>query len=174
MADRVARVAAGLAVLGLKPGGRLPVSSAIAPMLAERPPETAAALPGLSWEVVPVDGRAPMAQVFGAGSPSIARLSLFCEGTRPMLVMLTGKSRAGTQPVVNWNLAGWIATVPPVCGNRKGTFWQGSLAGSALLPLLLASIGAAKLRLNQRGEGQALLANAPASIRAAMRGCVRA
>ncbi|MFN3288382.1 MAG: hypothetical protein ACK40H_08020, partial [Sphingomonadaceae bacterium] len=156
------------------PGGRLPVPPDIARMLAESPPETAVALPGLPWEVVPVDGRPPMAHVFAAGSPSITSMSLFCEGARPMLAMLTGKPLAGTQLAVTWNFAGRIVTIPVVRGNREGTFWQGSLAGSPLVPLLLAQTGAAELRINQRGEGQALLANAPAAIRTAMRGCVRA
>lgn len=75
---------------------------------------------------------------------------------------------------MTWNFAGQIVTIPVVRGNREGTFWQGRLAGSPLLPLLLQQTGAAELRINQRGEGQALLANAPAVIRTAMRGCVRA
>lgn len=156
------------------PGGRLPVPPDIARMLAENPPETAVALPGLPWEVVPVDGRPPMAHVFAAGSPSITSMSLFCEGARPMLAMLTGRPLPGGQLAVTWNFAGRIVTIPVVRGNREGTFWQGSLAGSPLVPLLLQQTGAAELRINQRGEGQALLANAPAAIRTAMRGCVRA
>lgn len=156
------------------PGGRLPVPPDIARMLAESPPETAVALPGLPWEVVPVDGRPPMAHVFAAGSPSITSMSLFCEGARPMLAMLTGKSLAGAQQAVTWNFAGRIVTIPVVRGNQEGTFWQGSLAGTPLLALLLQQAGAAELRINQRGEGQALLANAPAAIRTAMRGCMRA
>ena len=52
-------------------GGRLPEPPAIRTMLANSPGEGANAAPGTPWELLPVDGRAPVAYVEAAASPSI-------------------------------------------------------------------------------------------------------
>jgi hypothetical protein len=74
-------------------GGRLPVPQDIARLLMDSPPEDAVPLPGTAWEVVPVQGRAPMAYVDVAASPNIKSFSLFCEGNRPMMAMLLNSPR---------------------------------------------------------------------------------
>src|SRR3546814_7960430 len=63
-------------------------------LLDKSPPETAVPLPGTPWEVVPVQGRAPMAYVSAAASPNIEALSLYCEGGKPYMAMLLNKPSA--------------------------------------------------------------------------------
>src|SRR3546814_15883862 len=63
-------------------------------LLDKSPPETAVPLPGTPWEVVPVQGRAPMAYVSAAASPNIEALSLYCEGGKPYMAMLLSKPSA--------------------------------------------------------------------------------
>lgn len=68
----------------------------IARLLSESPPEDAVPLPGTPWEVVPVQGRPPLAYVEAAASPNIKSFSLFCEGARPMMAVLLNKPATTT------------------------------------------------------------------------------
>src|SRR3546814_8137889 len=75
-------------------------------LLDKSPPETAVPLPGTPWEVVPVQGRAPMAYVSAAASPNIEALSLYCEGGKPYMAMLLNKPSADNAMTMTWNFSG--------------------------------------------------------------------
>lgn len=155
------------------PSGRLPVPPDIARLLAESPPEDAVPLPGTPWEVVPVQGRLPMAYVDVAASPNIKSFSLFCEGTTPMMAVLLNKPATSPRLTVTWNFAGRLVDLQTGRADAKGVFWQANLTGSQLIPLLLRQTGSVMLRINGRLEGEALLAGAPAALRATMRTCLK-
>jgi hypothetical protein len=131
----------------------------------------AVAVSGTPWQTLPVAGRAPIASVDAAGSASITSFSLFCDGNRPVIAMLLNKPGREASIVLGWHFAGGSTTIPMRQGNREATFWQGALAGTRLLPMLLSQRGSAMLQLNGRPEGAASLANAPAVLRATMQGC---
>ena len=154
-------------------GGRLPVPQDIARLLMDSPPEDAVPLPGTAWEVVPVQGRAPIAYVDVAASPNIKSFSLFCEGNRPMMAMLLNKPATVPRVTVTWNFAGRLIDIPTGRANAQSTFWQANLTGSQLIPMLLRQNGSVMLRINGRLEGEALLAGAPLALRTAMRTCVK-
>lgn len=154
-------------------GARIPVPADIRKMLDENPPETAVALPGTPWEMLPAQGRSPLAHVNAAGSPNIESFSFFCENGRPTMAMLLNKPSTSPTVTVTWNFAGGLVDIPVSRGNREGTFWQGSLVNSPLLSLLMRQRGSVMLRINGRLEGEASLANAPTVLRTAMRPCVR-
>jgi len=153
--------------------GRLPVPPDIATMLDNSPPETANAAPGTPWEVLPVQGRAPVAYVEAAASPSITSFTFYCENARPYMAMLLGKGAAGNSLTVTWNFAGRLVNIPANRGNREGTYWVGGIAGTPLLQHIMTQKESAYLRLNGRLEGEASLANATATLRTAMKGCVQ-
>ncbi|MFA7440990.1 MAG: hypothetical protein WCZ66_08460 [Sphingomonadaceae bacterium] len=155
------------------PGGRLPEPPAIRKMLVNSPGETAHAAPGTLWEVVPMQGRAPIAYVEPAASPSITSLSLYCENGRPYMAMLLGKPGAGPRSVFTWNFAGQLVNIPVQRANNAGTYWVGGIADTPLLQHLMTRKDMVYLRINGRLEGEASLANAPAVLRTAMRQCVR-
>lgn len=115
--------------------------------------------------------RAPIATVDAAASPSITSFSLFCEGKQPVIAMLLNKPSSDRSIVLSWSFPAGSIDIPMRQGNREGTFWQGALAGTRLLPNLVRQTGPAMLRLNGRAEGEASLANAPAVLRATMRDC---
>lgn len=154
-------------------GGRIPVPAEIARLLADSPPEDAVPLPGTPWEVVPVQGRPPMAYVDVAASPNIKSFSLFCEGNRPMMAVLLNKPATAPRVTVTWNFAGRLVDVPVARANAQSTFWQASLTGSQLIPMLLQQTGSVMLRINGRLEGEALLTGAPAALRSGMRTCLK-
>src|SRR3546814_8526287 len=87
-------------------GGRLPVAPEIMTLLDKSPPETAVPIPGTPWEVVPVQGRAPIAFVSAAVSPNIEALSLYCEGGKPYMVMLLNKPHHTNALTMTWNFSG--------------------------------------------------------------------
>lgn len=154
-------------------GGRIPLPADIAALAERSPPETATALPGTPWEMMPVAGRAPAAHVAAAGSPTIESFSLFCDNGRPVLAMVLNKPRAKATMTLSWNFAGELIHVPMQRANPAGTFWQGSLSGSPLLARLIHRRDNAMLRLDGRDEGEASLANAALVLRPALRTCVR-
>lgn len=135
-----------------------------APALSER---------GTPWEIVPVQGSAPLAHVAAVGSRNIEAFSLFCQGGRPMMAMLLNKPTRATALSLSWSLSGSIKNLPLSKGNREGTFWQASLANSPLIAQLMRGQGVATLRLNGRLEGEASLSNAAPTLRTAMRPCLR-
>jgi|TARA_R100000501_G_scaffold18139_1_gene36337 hypothetical protein len=153
--------------------GRIPPPPEIRTLLASSPPEDALAAPGTPWEIVPVQNRPPIAYVEAAASPNIKSLSLFCEGARPMMAMLLNKPFQQPSMKMTWNFAGRLVHVPLVRANREGTFWQGSLAGSALIGTMLSQSGSAYLRVDDRLEGEALLTGADVALRTALRPCQR-
>ena len=155
------------------PGRRLGVPPDIARLLAESPPEDAIPLPGRPWEVVPVSGRPPIAYVDAAASPNIKSISIFCDGTRPMMAALLNKPAKTTRMTVTWNFAGRLINVPVGRANAQGTFWQASLVNSPLIPMLMQQRGSVMLRINGNLEGEASLAGAPAVLRTVMRPCLR-
>jgi len=69
-------------------GGRIPLPADIQALVERSPPETANALPGSPWELLPVAGRAPVAHVAAAASPGIESFTLFCDNGRPTIAML--------------------------------------------------------------------------------------
>jgi hypothetical protein len=154
-------------------GSRLPVPAEIATMLANSPPETAVALPGTPWELVPVTGRAPIAYVSAAASPNIESLSLYCETGRPYMAMLLNKPARTPTLTMSWNFAGRLVDIPMRRANAGGTQWIGSVTGTPLVALLTRQRGTAMLRLNGALEGEASLANATTTLRAALRPCLR-
>ena len=154
-------------------GARLPVAPEIKTLLDNSPPETAVALPGTPWEVVPVSGRAPIAYVSAAGSPNIESLSLYCEGGKPYMAMLLNKPTAGRALTMTWNFAGRLVNIPVRRANTSGTQWIGGVTGTSLVPLLMQQSGTVMLRLNGRLEGEASLSNSTAVLRTTLRGCVR-
>lgn len=154
-------------------GGRIPLPADIQALVERSPPETATALPGSPWELLPVAGRAPVAHVAAAASPGIESFTLFCDNGRPTIAMLLIKPLTKTNLTLTWNFAGGLVNIPVQRGNAAGTFWQGSLAGSPLLAQLMQQRGNAMLRIDGRGEGEASLINAPPVLRSAMKACAR-
>lgn len=154
-------------------GGRIPLPAGITALAERSPPETATALPGTPWELMPVAGRAPVAHVAAAGSPTIESFSLFCDNGRPVVAMLLNKPQGGARLTLSWNFAGELVHIPVQRANSEGTFWQGSLAGSPLLARLVQRRDNAMLRIDGRGEGEASLAGAAAVLRPVMRACAR-
>ena len=153
-------------------GGRLPEPPDIRKMLANSPGETANAAPGTPWELLPVQGRPPVAYVEAAASPSITSLSVYCENGRPYMAMLS-KPITGVRLTMTWNFAGRIVNIPVQRAKSDGTYWVGGITGTPLLQHLLTQKGMVYLRINGRFEGEASLANAPAVLRESMRQCVR-
>ena len=154
-------------------GARLPVAPDIKKMLDNSPPETAVPLPGTPWEVVPVQGRAPIAYVSAAASPNIEALSLYCEGGKPFMAMLLNKPVPATSMTMTWNFSGRLVNIAVQRANSGGTQWIGGLTGTQLLPLLMQQRGTVMLRINGRMEGEASLDNSVAVLRNTMRGCAR-
>jgi hypothetical protein len=154
-------------------GVRLPVAPDIKKMLDNSPPETAVPLPGTPWEVVPVQGRAPIAYVSAAASPNIEALSLYCEGGKPFMAMLLNKPATANTMTMTWNFSGRLVDIPVQRANAGGTQWIGGLDGTQLLPLLMRQRGTVMLRINGRLEGEASLDNSAAVLRNTMRGCAR-
>ncbi len=153
--------------------GQIALPADIKRMLDASPPEHAVAAPGKPWEVVPVQGRTPLAYVDAAASPSIKSFSLFCDKGRPAMAMLTNKPLGGNMLKVSWVFAGGMVDVQVARSNREGTFWQAYLSGSPLLPMLMRQSGKAYLRINDRMEGEAALAGSGAAMRTALRTCQR-
>jgi len=153
--------------------GRVPVPPDIARMIDNSPGERANAAPGTPWEVLPVQGRAPVAYVEAAASPSITSLTLYCENGRPYMSMLLNKPAAGARSTMTWNFAGRIVNIPVQRANNAGTYWVGGITGTPLIQHLMTQKDMVYLRINGRLEGEASLANAPAALRATMRQCVR-
>lgn len=154
-------------------GARLPLPADLAKMVQNSPPETAVALGGSPWEIVPVQGGSPLAHVAAAGSPNIEAFSFFCQAGKPMMAMLLNKPSRSPALTVTWNFAGALVNIPVSRGNREGTFWQASLAGSPLIAQILRGRANAMLRLNGQLEGEASLSNAGPTLRTAMRPCLR-
>lgn len=154
-------------------GARLPVAPDIKKMLDSSPPESAVPLPGTPWEVVPVQGRAPIAYVSAAASPNIEALSLYCEGGKPFMAMLLNKPAPATSMTMTWNFSGRLVNIPVQRANSGGTQWIGGLTGTQLLPLLMQQRGTVMLRINGRLEGEASLDTSVAVLRNTMRGCAR-
>ena len=153
--------------------GRLPEPPEVRDMLARSPGETANAAPGTPWEILPVEGRAPVAYVEPAASPSISSITLYCENGRPYLAMLLSKPAAGSRRTMTWNFAGRLVNIPVQPANNAGTYWLGGIAGTPLIEHLLTQRDMVYLRIDGRLEGEVSLANAPAALRATMRQCVR-
>src|SRR3546814_17905611 len=104
-------------------------------LLDKSPPETAVPLPGTPWEVVPVQGRAPMAYVSAAASPNIEALSLYCEGGKPYMAILLNKPSADNALTMTWNFSGLLVNIPVQRANPTVTQWIGGLTGQTLVPL---------------------------------------
>ena len=154
-------------------GARLPVAPDIKKMLDNSPPETAVPLPGTPWEVVPVQGRAPIAYVSAAASPNIESLSLYCEGGKPFMAMLLNKPATIDMMTMTWNFSGRLVNIPVQRANAGGTQWIGGVSGTELVPLLMQQRGTVMLRINGRLEGEASLDNSAAALRSTLRGCTR-
>lgn len=153
--------------------GRLPVPPDIQRFLDNSPGETANAAPGTPWEVLPVQGRAPVAYVEPAASPSITSLSIYCENGRPYMSALLGRPAAGTRLTFTWNFAGRLVDIPLQRATNAGTYWVGGISGTPLLQHLMTQRDMVYLRINGRLEGEASLAQAPSVLRTTMRGCVQ-
>lgn len=158
------------ALLAASPLRRCGAPSPAAPA-AITPPATTAGTP---WERLPVAGRAPIATVDAARSPGITSFSLFCDRNQPVIAMLLNKPSREPAIILTWNFSGQPVTIPMRRGNAAGTFWQGALAGSQLVPMLLSRSGTALLRLNGRPEGEVSLAKAPEVLRGTIGGCIAA
>jgi len=130
-------------------------------------------LPGTPWEVVPVQGRAPIAYVSAAASPNIESLSLYCEGGKPFMAMLLNKPATANTMTMTWNFSARLVNIPVQRANAGGTQWIGSVSGSDLVPLLMQQRGTVMLRINGRLEGEASLDNSAAVLRSTLRGCTR-
>ena len=152
--------------------GRLPEPSEVGAMLARSPGETANAAPGTPWEVLPVQGRAPVAYVEAAASPSIISITVYCENGRPYMAMFLDKPGTGTRSTMTWNFAGRLVDIPVQRANNAGTYWVGGIAGTSLIEHLMTQKDMVYLRIDGRLEGEASLSNAPAALRATMRQCV--
>ncbi|HWK41401.1 MAG TPA: hypothetical protein VNR60_05675 [Croceibacterium sp.] len=153
--------------------GRLPVPPDIQRMLNNSPGEAANAAPGTPWELLPVQGRAPVAYVEAAASTSITSLSLYCENGRPYMAMLLGRGAAGTRITLTWNFAGRLVDIPVQRANNEGTYWVGGIANTPLVQHLMTQKDMVYLRIDGRLEGEASLAEAPAVLRSSLQGCVR-
>lgn len=154
-------------------GIRLAVPPDIRRMLDNSPPETAVPLPGTPWEVVPVQGRAPIAYVSAAASPNIEAISLYCESGKPFMAMLLNKPSAAGAMTATWNFSGRLVSIPVQRANASGTQWIGGLSGTQLIRLLTQERGTVMLRINGRQEGEASLDNAVTVLRSTMRGCAQ-
>lgn len=154
-------------------GARIPLPADLATMVQNSPPETAVALPGTPWELVPVQGRAPLAYVSAAGSSNIESLSLYCENGRPYMAMLLNKPARAGALTMTWNFAGRLVNIPVQRAGNTGTQWIGPLAGTQVVPLLMQQTGTVMLRLNGNLEGEASLANARPVLRTALQPCLR-
>lgn len=152
--------------------GRLPEPPEVREMLARSPGETANAAPGTPWEILPVQGRAPVAYVEAAGSPSIKSITLYCENGRPYMAMLLDKPKTGTRSTMTWNLAGRLINVSVQRADNAGTHWVGGIAGTPLIEHLMAHKDIAYLRIDGRLEGEASLVNATEVLRATLSQCV--
>ena len=152
--------------------GRLPEPPEVREMLARSPGETANAAPATPWEVLPVQGRAPVAYVEAAASPSIISITLYCENGRPYMAMLLNKPSTGTRSTITWNFAGLLVNIPVQRADDAGTYWVGGVAGTPLIQHLMMQTDVAYLRIDGRLEGEASLTNAPGALRATMRQCV--
>lgn len=117
--------------------GRLPEPSEVGAMLARNPGETANAAPGTPWEVVPVQGRAPVAYVEAAASPSIISITVYCENGRPYMAMLLDKAATGTRSTMTWNFAGRLVDILVHRANNAGTYWVGDIEGTSLIEHLM-------------------------------------
>jgi hypothetical protein len=155
------------------PGGRLSEPADIIKMLANSPGETANAAPGTPWEVLPVQGRAPVAYVEAAASPSIKSLTLYCEKGRPYMAMLLNRPATGSRSTMTWNFAGRIVNIPVQRANNTGTYWVGGITDTPLLQHLMTQKDVVYLRINGQLEGEASLAGAPAALSVTMRQCIR-
>tara|TARA_R110000782_G_scaffold78276_3_gene155028 strand:- start:67467 stop:68756 length:1290 start_codon:yes stop_codon:yes gene_type:complete len=153
--------------------GRLPIPADVQKMLANSPGESANAAPGTPWEVLPVNGRAPIAYVEAAASPSIKSITLYCEKGLPYMAMLLTKPAAGSRLTMTWNFAGRIVNIPVQRATNAGTYWIGGISGSPLLQHLMTQKDMVYLRINGRLEGEASLSKAPAVLRSTLRQCVR-
>lgn len=153
--------------------GRLPIPREIQAMLDNSPGELANAAPGTPWEVLPVEGREPVAYVEAAASPSITSMTLYCENGRPYMAMLAARPLSGATIALTWNFAGRLVNVPMQRAVNDGTYWVGGVSGSPLLEHLMGEWDMAYLRIDGRLEGEASLANAPQVLRTALRTCVR-
>jgi hypothetical protein len=151
---------------------RLPEPVEIREMLARSPGETAIAAPGTPWEILPVQGRAPVAYVEAAASPNITSITLYCENGRPYMAMLLNKQRTGTRSRMTWNFAGRLVDIPVQRADNAGTYWVGDIAGTLLIEHLLMHKDVAHLRIDGRLEGEASLVNATEALRATLRQCV--
>lgn len=154
-------------------GGRLPEPREVRELLARSPGEMATAAPGTPWEILPVQGRAPVAYVEAAASSSITSFSLYCENGRPYMAMLLNKPASSQRSTVTWNFAGGLVDIPVQRANNAGTYWVGGITGTPLLAQLLTQKGMVYLRIDGRLEGQASLINAPSTLRTALRPCVK-
>lgn len=153
--------------------GRLPEPPDIRKLLANSPGETANSAPGTPWELLPVQGRAPVAFVEAAASASIASVTSYCEQGRPYMAMLLNRPVAGARLTLTWNFAGQIVNLPVQRANNAGTYWVGGLAGTPLLQHLTSQKEMAYLRIDGRSEGEVSLIDAPGVLREAMRSCVK-
>src|SRR3546814_1614589 len=79
------------------PGSAIAPPAKIRSLLDRSPPTDATAAPGQPWEIVPVDGRAPMALATAAASPAIKYVSVFCDGSPPRLAMLLNRTPARSE-----------------------------------------------------------------------------
>src|SRR3546814_5216221 len=98
-----------------------------------------------SWEVVPVQGRAPMAYVSAAASPNIEALSLYCEGGKPYMAMLLNKPSADNAMTMTWNFSGRLVSISVQRANANGTQWIGGVTGTQLVPLPMQQSGTVKI-----------------------------
>ena len=142
-------------------------------MLARSPGETAIAAPGMPWEILPVQGRTPVAYVEAAASPNITSITLYCENGRPYMAMLLNKPRSGTRSTMTWNFAGRLVDIPVQRADNAGTYWVGDITGTLLIEHLTMHKDMAHLRIDGRLEGDASLVNAAEALRATLRECVR-
>ncbi|WP_089214225.1 hypothetical protein [Sphingopyxis indica] len=152
---------------------RLPLPRDIAAMVAKSPPEGAVAAPGTPWEVVPAEGRAPLAYVDAAASPRIRSITIFCDSGRPALAMLTVKPITERPVTLTWNFNGRTTNLAMIQSNREATFWQAGLSGSPLIAQIEQGRDPAYLRINGTLEGQAALTGASAALNVALKGCGR-
>lgn len=152
---------------------RLPLPRDVAAMVANSPPEGAVAAPGKPWEVVPAEGRSPLAYVDAAASPRIRSFSIFCDAGRPAIAMLTVKPITERPVTLTWNFNGRTTNLAMIQSNREATFWQSGLSGSPLISQIEQGRDPAYLRINGVLEGQASLTGASAALRVALKGCGR-
>jgi hypothetical protein len=141
-------------------------------LLARSPGETANSAPGTPWEVLPVQGRAPVAYVEAAASPSITSITLYCENGRPYMALLLNKPATGTRSTMTWNFAGRLVNISVQRADNAGSYWVGGIAGTPLIKHLMTHEDIVYLRIDGRLEGEASLINATEALGATMRQCV--